>query len=391
MNESVDCRFLGTHLRPARIYFSNGVVLDAQSFGADGTFIGEVVFNTSMSGYQEIITDPSYVGQFVVFSMPEIGIVGTNKQDKESSKSSCTGILVSSYNEFYSNFRAEESLGAYLKAHNIMGLCNVPTRNLIQMIRTQGAMMMIASSEIFDEKELSTRLQATPKIQEINYIEQVSTSAPYTHTDSIFDCTNFHYSQPTEVRAKIVAIDFGIKRNILNELVNVGFEVEVMPHTFCATEIIKDFQAGKIQGVFLSNGPGDPLMLQDEIAQIKQLINAQIPIFGICLGHQLLSIAHGYPTYKLKFGHHGGNHPIKHIQSGAVEITAQNHNYCVPEDIEEIAIVTHRNLFDGTIEGVRYKNSPIFSVQHHPESSPGPHESRSLFEEFASLCERGCF
>ncbi|WP_276891231.1 glutamine-hydrolyzing carbamoyl-phosphate synthase small subunit [Helicobacter japonicus] len=370
------------------LYFANGLHIQAKSFGAQGSFIGEVVFNTSMTGYQEIITDPSYAGQFVVFTMPEIGIVGTNSQDCESTRASCVGIILSSYNDFTSNFRSQQSLATYLKEHNIMGICNVHTRGLIKMLTTQGAMMMIASTELKDIQELKKALESAPSIGEINFIKEVSTQTPYTHTDSIFDFTQFDFSTPPTPRAKVVAIDFGAKSNILNELNAVGLEVEVLPHYFCAKDIISNFQSGKIQGVFLSNGPGDPLVLDKEIGEIKQLIEANIPIFGICLGHQLLSIAHGYPTYKLKFGHHGGNHPIKNLQTGAVEITAQNHNYCVPESIQEIATITHRNLFDGTIEGVRYKNKPIFSVQHHPEASPGPKEARVLFEEFATLCTK---
>ncbi len=373
-------------LKEAYLYFANGLFFKAQSFGSDGTFVGEVVFNTSMSGYQEVITDPSYSGQFIVFSMPEIGIVGVNNQDSESPRAACTGVILSSYNDFVSNFRSEQSLSTYLKEHNIMGICGVDTRNLIKMLTTQGAMMMIASTQITQESELKASLSRTPPIQDINFIKEVSTKTSYVHTDSTFDFTHFAYGTSPNFKAKVVAIDFGVKRNILNELVAVGLEVEVIPHSFSAAEILSRFKAGEIQGVFLSNGPGDPLVLHNEIEQIKQLIQSDIPIFGICLGHQLLSIAHGFPTYKLKFGHHGSNHPIKNLQSGAVEITAQNHNYCVPESIAQIATITHRNLFDNTIEGVRYKDKPIFSVQHHPEASPGPREARILFEEFAKLC-----
>lgn len=368
------------------LYFANGLSIQAKSFGADGSFVGEVVFNTSMTGYQEIITDPSYAGQFVVFSMPEIGIVGINKQDKESNQASCMGIIVSSYNDFISNFRAQETLATYLQSNNIMGICDVDTRSLIEILRGQGSMMMAASTQISDETELKVLLESTPSIQEINYVKQVSTKDSYMHRYSVFDFTHFEYGMLVDTKAKIVAIDFGAKRNILNELVNVGLEVEVVPHTFEAQDIIERFMSGEICGVFLSNGPGDPLMLVNEVEQIKKLIVVNIPIFGICLGHQLLSIAHGYPTYKLKFGHHGGNHPIKNLESGTIEITAQNHNYCVPESISEVADVIYRNLFDNTIEGVRYKNKPIFSVQHHPEASPGPRESRILFEQFARLC-----
>lgn len=372
--------------KDVHLYFANGLYFKAKSFGAEGSFVGEAVFNTSMSGYQEIITDPSYCGQFVVFSMPEIGIVGVNNQDSESANSSCVGVILSSYNDFTSNFRSTSTLSSYLKNKNIMGICNVNTRSLIKILTRNGSMMMVASTEVSQVSQLKDILVNSPKIDDINFIERVSTQKPYIHTDSIFDLNNFTYSKPPKARAKVIAIDFGAKRNILNELNAVGLEVEIVPHSFSADEILKRFHNREIQGVFLSNGPGDPIMLQDEISQISKLISAQIPIFGICLGHQLLSIAHGYPTYKLKFGHHGGNHPIKNMQTGAVEITAQNHNYCVPESIAEIADITYRNLFDNTIEGVSYKNKPIFSVQHHPEASPGPKDSRMLFQKFATLC-----
>lgn len=375
-----------SELKDVYLYFANGLSLKAKSFGKEGTFIGEVVFNTSMTGYQEIITDPSYAGQFVVFSMPEIGIVGVNDYDNESKNASCVGVIVSSYNDCVSNFRSQGTLADFLKSRNIMGICNIDTRGLIKLLTQEGAMNMIASTELSQVDDLRKALESAPDISQINFIEQVSTKTPYTHTDSIFDFATFTYAKPQKPKAKVIAIDFGAKRNILNELTSVGLEVEVMPHTFRADEIVARFKKGEIQGVFLSNGPGDPLVLCDEVEQIKLLIEANIPIFGICLGHQLLSIAHGYPTHKLKFGHHGGNHPIKNLQSNVVEITAQNHNYCVPESISQIATITHRNLFDNTIEGVRYNNKPIFSVQHHPEASPGPKEASVLFQEFATLC-----
>nr|WP_317403823.1 glutamine-hydrolyzing carbamoyl-phosphate synthase small subunit [uncultured Helicobacter sp.] len=375
-----------SELKDVYLYFANGLSLKAKSFGKEGTFVGEVVFNTSMTGYQEIITDPSYAGQFVIFSMPEIGIVGVNNYDNESKNASCVGVIVSSYNDCVSNFRSQGTLADFLKSRNIMGICNIDTRGLIKLLTQEGAMNMIASTELSQVDDLRKALESAPDISQINFIEQVSTKTPYTHTDSIFDFATFTYAKPQKPKAKVIAIDFGAKRNILNELTSVGLEVEVMSHTFMADEIVYRFKKGEIQGVFLSNGPGDPLVLCDEVEQIKLLIEANIPIFGICLGHQLLSIAHGYPTHKLKFGHHGGNHPIKNLQSNVVEITAQNHNYCVPESISQIATITHRNLFDNTIEGVRYNNKPIFSVQHHPEASPGPKEASILFQEFATLC-----
>ena len=367
------------------IYLENGTYLEANSFGADATLVGEIVFNTSMSGYQEIMSDPSYAGQFVTFTAPEIGNVGVNDEDMESSKAHAKGMIVRSYQSRYSNFRAEESLDAFLIKHNVMGICNIDTRYLTKMIRDEGAMMMVASSLVSDKDELKKVLENSPRIEDVNYIEIVSTKEEYKHTNSTYSNTEFKYDEAPKEEANIAVIDFGVKRNILNEIVNAGIGVKVVPNNFKAKELISDYQDKKIDGVFLSNGPGDPLVLKEEQKQIKQLIEAKIPMFGICLGHQLLSISHGYDTFKLKFGHHGGNHPVKNQKTGLVEITAQNHNYNVPDNIIEIADVTHINLFDNTIEGLRYKNEPIFSVQHHPEASPGPKESAYIFNEFLEL------
>ncbi|EHP30036.1 carbamoyl-phosphate synthase, small subunit [Sulfurimonas gotlandica GD1] len=370
------------------VYLENGTFLEANSFGADDTVVGEIVFNTSMSGYQEIMSDPSYAGQFVTFTMPEIGNVGVNDQDMESSKAHAKGMIVRKYQARYSNFRAEESLNAFLIKHNIMGICDIDTRFLTKMIRNEGAMMMVASTSISDKDELKKILENSPRIEDVNYIEQVSTKKAYKHETSTYSYREFEYEAAPTAKANIAVIDFGVKRNILNEIVSAGIGVEVIPNDFSADDLIAKYNDKSIDGVFLSNGPGDPLVLKKEQEQIKKLIVAKIPMFGICLGHQLLSISHGYDTFKLKFGHHGGNHPVKNIKTGLVEITAQNHNYNVPDNIVEIAEVTHTNLFDNTIEGLRYNDSPIFSVQHHPEASPGPKESKYIFSEFLSLIKR---
>ncbi len=372
-------------MKKAYIYFENGTFLEARSFGAETTAVGEVVFNTSMTGYQEIMSDPSYAGQFVTFTMPEIGNVGVNDEDMESKRAWAKGMIVRNYQSRYSNFRAEDSLANFLKEHGVMGLCDVDTRFITKMVRDEGAMMMVASTEVSDKEELKQILQNSPRIEEVNYIEQVSTKEPYVHDSSVYDAREYRYNEPPKPQAKIVAIDFGVKRNILNELTAAGLEVEVIPNDFDAEALIERVRNNEIDGVFLSNGPGDPLILKKEQEQIKKLIAAKVPMFGICLGHQLLSISHGYDTFKLPFGHHGGNHPVKNEKTGMVEITAQNHNYNVPQNITEIAEVTHTNLFDGTIEGLKYKDAPIFSVQHHPESSPGPKESRYIFGEFLKL------
>jgi len=369
-------------MRKIWIYIENGLFLEANSFGSIGTKTGEIVFNTSMSGYQEIATDPSYAGQFIVFTMPEIGNVGCNAQDMESDKIHASGIIVRNYQERYSNFRAEESFSTLLKKNNIIGICDIDTRILTKTVRDNGSLMMIASTQINDKEELKKILENSPRIEEINYIEKVSTKKSYIHKNGAWNHLKMSYNNELKPVKKIVAIDFGVKRNILNELSEVGFEVEVIPHDFNADNLIQRYNDAQIQAVFLSNGPGDPLILKKEAKEVKKLIEAKIPMFAICLGHQLLSIAHGYETYKLKFGQHGGNHPVQNQKSGIIEITAQNHNYNVPNNICEIATVTHINLFDNTIEGLSYKNSPIFSVQHHPEASPGPHDSKYIFKEF---------
>ena len=366
------------------IYFENGTFLEAESFGAEGTQVGEIVFNTSMTGYQEIVTDPSYAGQFVTFTMPEIGNVGCNAQDMESLGAHCKGIIVRNYQARPSNFRSEETLHELLKKYGVMGITEVDTRFLTKMLRDEGAMMMVASTEIHESSELKKILESSPRIEEINYIEKVSTKKPYIHQQARYNAMEFRYEEPRTDK-KIIALDFGIKRNILNELTHAGMEVEVVPNSMEAETIIARFEAKEISGVFLSNGPGDPLILKEEQEKIKKLIDAKVPLFGICLGHQLLSISHGYDTYKLKFGHHGGNHPVKNEAKGTVEITAQNHNYNVSDNITEVATVTHTNLFDNTIEGLRYNDAPVMSVQHHPEASPGPHESAYIFSEFAEM------
>lgn len=375
-------------MKKAILYLENGMSFEGVSFGAKGTKVGEMIFNTSITGYQEILTDPSYAGQFVVFCMPEIGIVGINNQDVESLSNIpyAKGIIVRNYNDFYSNFRAIGTLGEYLKQNNIMGISNIDTRFLTKLIRTQGALNAVVSNEIFQTNKLKDILDSTPKIEEVNYIKDISLKSPMTHKKSVFNFKTFSYDKP-KFKKKIIAIDFGIKQNILNELSAVGLECEVSSHSINADDIIKKFKNKEIGGVFLSNGPGDPKILKKEIKEIKKLIDAKIPMLGICLGHQLLGLAHGYETYKLQFGHHGANHPVKNMQTNEVEITSQNHIYSIPESIQKIAHITHKNLFDGTIEGLRYKDSPIISLQHHPEASPGPKEANKIFKDFFKMVQ----
>ncbi|NKQ41897.1 MAG: glutamine-hydrolyzing carbamoyl-phosphate synthase small subunit [Sulfurovum sp.] len=371
-------------MKKVSIYLENGLFLQADSFGAEGTTVGECVFNTSMTGYQEIVTDPSYAGQFVTFTMPEIGNVGCNEQDMESKGAFCKGVIVRSYQDRPSNFRMQETLATLLKRFGIMGITNIDTRMITKMLRDEGAMEMIASTEVHEQDKLKEMLDAAHRIEEINYIKQVSTKEKYIHTESRYDISKFDYGIP-ETSKRVIAYDFGIKRNILNELTFAGIEVTVVPNDTPASEVVEEYKAGKCDGVFLSNGPGDPLILEKEKNITQELIAAKIPMFGICLGHQMLSIAHGYDTYKLKFGQHGGNHPVKNQNTGTVEITAQNHNYNVPDNIAEVAEITHINLFDNTIEGVKYKSNLVMSVQHHPEASPGPHESAYIFKEFKEM------
>ena len=366
------------------IYLENGLFFTGESFGAEGTSVGEIVFNTSLTGYQEIISDPSYAGQFITFTTSEIGNVGTNFQDMESSKSFSKGIVVRNYNGKFSNFRGEKRLDTFLKEQGVMGISEVDTRYLTKTLRNDGSMMMIASTKFSTKDKLKEILDKSKRIEDINYIDEVSTKKIYTHKSGAYDISKLDYLKPQDPKAKIIAIDFGIKKNILNELVSAGIEVEVVPNSVEIDYILEKYNKREIKGIFLSNGPGDPLILKREVELIKELVSANIPIFGICLGHQLLSIANGYPTEKLKFGHHGGNHPVKNLKTGAVEITSQNHNYSVPDNIVEIADITHKNLFDDTIEGLIYKDKPIFSVQHHPEASPGPHESNYIFKEFVN-------
>ena len=366
----------------AYIYIENGTFLQAKAFGKSGTAIGELVFNTSMSGYQEIISDPSYAGQFIVFTMPEIGIVGTNSFDNESPKIHASGVFMRKFNKIASNFRNEMDLEEYFVQNSKFGVYDIDTRYLTKMLRDGGTLNVIVSTEISDKDTLKQMLENSAKIDEVNYVSIVSTKAPYKHENGSWNTSENRYNKIVSNGKKVAVMDYGVKRNILNEFGNLGIQTEIFPHNTKAEILIDKFKNGEIHGIFLSNGPGEPRMLKAEIAEIKKMIEAKIPIFGICLGHQLLSNAMGYETYKLKFGQHGANHPVQNLDNGSIEITAQNHNYNVPESIVEVAEITHRNLFDGTIEGVRYKNCPVFSVQHHPEASAGPNESKYIFKEF---------
>lgn len=369
----------------AYIYLENGIYLEAKAFGKSGSVFGEMVFNTSMSGYEEIITDPSYAGQFIVFTMPEIGIVGINDDDMESNKIYASGVIMRKFSKIYSNFRGKKSLEEFFKEQGKIGIYDIDTRYLTKILRDNGAMKAFISTEISDKNLLKEVLENSEDISEINYVSIVSTKNSYKHSGFSWNHKNRQFNQNVKTTKKVAVIDYGVKKNILRELAQVGIQSEVFPSSTKAEILIEKFKNGEIDGIFLSNGPGEPRMLKFEIEQIKKFIKEKIPMFGICLGHQLLSNAFGYETYKLKFGQHGANHPVQNLINKTIEITTQNHNYNVPESIAEIATITHRNLFDGTIEGVRYKNYPVFSVQHHPEASSGPNESKYIFKEFLEI------
>ncbi|BCZ19587.1 Carbamoyl phosphate synthase small subunit [Helicobacter sp. NHP19-012] len=370
----------------ATLYFENGLFLEAMSFGASGAVAGEAVFNTAMSGYEEVITDPSYLGQFIVFSTPEVGVVGANEQDRESPSSFCAGILVRHTPSIHSNFRAGQSLSVFLQQHGVLGVSGLDTRALVGMLRDEGAMGVVVSTNGLDKQELQEILRSSTSIAEQHLIPPFSRKEA--HTQGTFDFASLNYQSPT-LSSAVGVLDLGVKSNILNNLAQVGLKPVCFAPDTKAQTLIEAYKKGEIKGVLLSNGPGDPLRLKSVIHEISQLIEEQIPMLGICLGHQLLSIAHGYPTYKLKFGHHGSNHPVLNLQTGRIEVSAQNHNYCVPESIAKVATITHKNLFDHTIEGVCYKNAPIISVQHHPEASPGPHDGLYIFKEFERMVHYG--
>ena len=372
----------------AKLALENGTVFTGESFGASVEISGEVVFNTSMTGYQEILTDPSYAGQIVTMTYPLIGNYGVNLEDLESVKPQVAGFIVKEYSEFFSNFRAQSSLGDWLAKHHIMGIQGLDTRMLTKMIRTKGAMRGILSSVDLDDDSLVAKANAAPSMKGMDLTKQVTTAKPYRWDD--VDTTPFAL-QPA-IKAKlnghrwnVVVLDYGVKHNILRRLTSYGCSLTVVPSSATAEEIL----GMNPDGIFLSNGPGDPAAVKYAILNIKKLLGKK-PIFGICLGHQLLALALGGKTYKLKFGHRGGNHPVKNLHSQAIEITSQNHGFAVDGDSLDPASVeiTHINLNDNTNEGLRHRTLPVFSVQYHPEASPGPHDSDYLFAQFIDMMER---
>lgn len=373
-------------LKPARLMLEDGTLFYCNSFGAEGSKAGEVVFNTSITGYQEILTDPSYAGQIVVMTYPLIGNYGVNEEDSESYKPWVEGFVIKEPSQIASNFRASKRLDEYLKEHNIIGLCNLDTRALTRRIRIYGAMRgYITTDPNIDNGELLERTINTPKMEGQDLVSKVRPEQPYPWKEgfkSIFDPSRKKRRCST---LKVAVIDCGIKYNILRHMVDTGFEVMVFPPTASKDDIL-DF---KPDGLFISNGPGDPEPVKYVQNIIRELIE-KLPTFGICLGHQLIALALGARTYKLKFGHHGGNHPVRNIYTKRVEITTQNHGFAVEADTMDKAevILTHINLNDNTVEGFVHKYLPIMAVQYHPEAGPGPHDANYLFDLFAEMIKK---
>ncbi len=349
----------------------DGTVFAGDSFGATGTTQGEVVFNTAMSGYQEILTDPSYCGQIVTMTAPQIGNYGVNAEDIESSKQYLSGFVVKELSRRYSNQRATGSLHEYLQASGVIGLAGVDTRALTKRLRERGALRGVISTEIADPAQLVARARTASPMEGQNLVKQVMPDG-----ESVWS------QEGAQGRLPVVAMDCGIKSNILRELTSAGCSVRVVPPTTSAEKILST----NPRGLLVGNGPGDPAAVTDAVATIRQLIG-RLPIFGICLGHQLLSLALGAKTYKLKFGHHGANHPVLNVDTGRVEITSQNHGFAV--DISSLEAVggrvTHINLYDRSLEGFAHPDQGIFAVQYHPEAAPGPHDSGYLFDQFVGM------
>ena len=365
----------------AALALADGRVFYGQAFGASGEISGEVVFNTSMSGYQEILTDPSYRGEIVTMTYPLIGNCGMNREDVESSRPHLAGFIVKEVCDIPSNWRSEMSLHDYLKANNIIGLAGIDTRALVRHIRDKGAQTGVLSTLDTDVDSLVAKAKAAPSIIGQDLVREVTCKERYDWNEGTWDLENGYEQVQGPARFKVVAFDFGLKRNILRNLVSKGCAVTVVPATTPAEEVL----AMLPDGVFLSNGPGDPEPITYAQECIRKLLG-KVPVFGICLGHQLLAIALGGKTYKLKFGHRGGNQPVRRGEGHNVEITSQNHGFAVDaSSLQDSAIVTHINLNDNTVEGLHHTTLPAFSVQYHPEASPGPHDANYLFAEFIKL------
>jgi carbamoyl-phosphate synthase small subunit len=370
----------------AKLVLENGLVVAGESFGAPGEVTGELVFNTSLTGYQEILTDPSYCGQIVAMTYPLIGNYGINPDDMEGIRPSVSALLVKEYSEFFSNFRATSSLGDWLKQQNVVALQGLDTRMLTKVIRDGGAMRAIISTTDHDEKSLLAKVLNSPRMNGQDLTSRVTCPKPFDW--NAVDRTPFALALDASLLPRngaayhVVVYDFGVKYNILRRLAGSGCRLTVVPTTFPAGDAL----GLNPDVIFLSNGPGDPEAVRYGITTIGKLLDKK-PVFGICLGHQLLALALGGKTYKLKFGHRGANHPVKNLLTDTIEITSQNHGFAVDADSLDVSTVdiTHVNLNDGTNEGLRHREWPVFSVQYHPEASPGPHDSDYLFRQFIGM------
>ncbi|WP_281704188.1 glutamine-hydrolyzing carbamoyl-phosphate synthase small subunit [Aeromonas taiwanensis] len=371
----------------ALLVLEDGTVFKGVSIGAEGCSVGEVVFNTSMTGYQEILTDPSYSRQIVTLTYPHIGNTGTNSEDEESSQVHAQGLIIRDLPILASNFRNQQSLSDYLKSHNIVGIADIDTRKLTRILREKGAQAgCILAGKQLDEAHALEQARAFPGLKGMDLAKEVTVSESYRWTEGSWQLGKGHVT-PAEGDFKyhVVAYDFGVKRNILRMLVDRGCRLTVVPAKTPAAEVL----AMNPDGIFLSNGPGDPEPCDYAIEAIKSFLETNTPVFGICLGHQLLGLASGAKTVKMKFGHHGANHPVKSLDDNTVMITAQNHGFAVDENtLPECLRATHVSLFDGSLQGIHRTDRPAFSFQGHPEASPGPHDCAGLFDHFIELIKQ---
>jgi carbamoyl-phosphate synthase small subunit len=370
-------------LETALLALEDGSVFEGRAFGAPRECQGEVVFNTSLTGYQEVFTDPSYCGQIVVLTNPQIGNYGASEYDNEAGRPWIEGLVVREYSPLASNWRSEEEAGAFLKRHNVPAIDGIDTRRLVRLLREKGALRGVLSSANLNTKELVEKARNIPSMAGLDLATRVSTDKAYEWVQPVEACSpSERVPAAAEQRFHVVAYDFGVKRNILRRLAHIGARVTVLPAGATASDVL----ALQPDGVFLSNGPGDPEPLEKQAEQVRKLVG-KTPMFGICLGHQILGLALGGKTYKLKFGHRGGNHPVRHEKTKKVEITVQNHGFAVDPDslVGNDMELTHINLNDQTLEGFRHRSHPLFCVQYHPEAAPGPHDSQYLFDDFASM------